>query len=81
MASLSSGAVVRFERPTAAPLAISAPTSTAGKVVVVRGPQGPQGEPGDSGTAALETHIAATEPHPAYDDIADLTLIFNNGLV
>lgn len=29
----------------------------------------------------LETHVQAPEPHPAYDDIPNLTLIFENGLI
>lgn len=31
--------------------------------------------------AALATHIADPEPHPAYDDIVNLTLLFENRLV
>lgn len=30
------------------------------------------------GTAAVTAHIAAAEPHPAYDDLPDLTLIYEN---
>lgn len=31
--------------------------------------------------ASVAGHVAAPTPHPAYDDMADLTLIFQNGLV
>jgi hypothetical protein len=30
---------------------------------------------------ALDSHINAAEPHPAYDDIPSLTLLFENKLV
>lgn len=33
------------------------------------------------GTAAVTAHIADTTPHPVYDDMASMTLIFENGLV
>jgi hypothetical protein len=29
----------------------------------------------------VAVHVAAPEPHPAYDDIPSLTLLFQNGLV
>jgi len=29
----------------------------------------------------LETHVNSSTPHPAYDDIQSLTLLFENGLV
>lgn len=31
--------------------------------------------------AQLETHINSSTPHPAYDDMQDLTILFENGLV
>lgn len=63
---------------------------TAVTIEVVGGPaevvtvveQGPQGRDGDAATGeALDGHIADTTPHPAYDDLPALTLIFENGLV
>lgn len=30
---------------------------------------------------ALDTHVNASEPHPAYDDLPSLTLLFENQLV
>lgn len=44
------------------------------------GADGPPGPPGE-GQVDLDAHIFAPLPHPAYDDIQDLTLLFNNGLV
>ena len=29
----------------------------------------------------LDTHVNSSTPHPAYDDIQSLTLLFENGLV
>lgn len=31
--------------------------------------------------AVLAPHIAAPEPHPAYDDLPSLRLLFENGLI
>lgn len=42
------------------------------------GPQGPKGENGD---IALDAHVNDETPHPTYDDIVDLTLLFENGIV
>lgn len=59
-------------------------------VVPTPGPKGEKGDPGsvDDLTAiqgmidtTVGVHVAAPLPHPAYDDIADLTLIFENGLI
>lgn len=48
----------------------------------IPGPRGPQGVPGDANDGgALATHIVDTTPHPAYDDLPSLTLLFENGLV
>ena len=33
------------------------------------------------GASAIATHVADPEPHPAYDDIPSLTLLFENGIV
>lgn len=32
-------------------------------------------------TDQIEAHITNPTPHPAYDDIASLTLLFENGLI
>ena len=44
------------------------------------GATGPQGPAGPDGTAAAEAHTADTKPHPAYDDIPSLSILFENGL-
>lgn len=64
------------------------------KVVGPTGPAGPQGDAGDPehvgaavtaymqehSDAVLAPHVNDPEPHPAYDDIPSLTLLFENGL-
>ena len=55
----------------------------------IKGPAGDKGDPGPPGTAAdvsvIDDHIAvhaqSATPHPAYDDLPDLVLIFENGLI
>lgn len=42
---------------------------------------GPPGPPGPPATAELATHVAAAEPHQAYDDLPSMRLIFENGLI
>jgi hypothetical protein len=39
-------------------------------------PEGGSGEPGD-----LAAHVADTTPHPVYDDMPSLSLLFQNGLI
>jgi hypothetical protein len=69
---------------------VSAPSIPTFTVVPIKGdpgPQGPQGEvgpqgpAGESGTVALETHIDSATPHPVYDDLPSLNLLFENGLI
>jgi hypothetical protein len=65
--------------------------STTQVNVIPAGPQGPpgvqgiQGEPGlDSGVVAeamMIAHVEAPTPHPAYDDMPNLKLLFENGLL
>jgi hypothetical protein len=43
------------------------------------GPRGPAGDANDGG--ALADHIIDDTPHPKYDDLPSLTLLFENGLV
>lgn len=56
-------------------------------VLPVPGPPGPPGSLDDLTTVqnmidtSVTTHINSPAPHPAYDDIQDLTLVFENGLV
>jgi hypothetical protein len=37
--------------------------------------------PPSAGEPLLAEHIVAPEPHPAYDDIPSLTVLFENGLI
>lgn len=65
---------------------VTLPTSTSvpasfGVRITPRGPKGDQGDPGPPGSVAeIDDHIAAAEPHPAYDDLPSFTLLFENGL-
>lgn len=36
---------------------------------------------GEYVSVALDEHISSLTPHPAYDDMPSLTLLFENGLV
>lgn len=56
-------------------------TTTIGTVQVAGGVPGPQGVPGISTAGLVDAHIADATPHPAYDDLQSLTLLFENGLV
>lgn len=54
---------------------------TFGTVRVAGGVPGPQGPPGADSGMLLDEHINDLEPHPTYDDIPSLTLLFENGLI
>ena len=55
---------------------------TTVSVVGERGPQGPPGPPGSDGDgSAVNTHISSETPHPVYDDMPSLILIFNNQIL
>lgn len=45
------------------------------------GPVGPAGPPGSINTEVLVQHVSSDNPHPAYDDLPSLSLLFENGLV
>jgi len=62
-----------------------APTSTV-HIVPTAGPRGLPGADGaatDIGVVAemIQEHVVDPEPHPAYDDIPSLVLLFENRLV
>lgn len=42
---------------------------------------GSPGPPGESGLGALQAHIEDSTPHPAYDDLPSLSLLFENHLI
>lgn len=61
--------------------------ATWGQVANLRGPAGPPGETtvvgGVTSAFVLEqitAHAIDPTPHPAYDDMPDLSLLFENGL-
>lgn len=69
---------------------IAASPPNGGWVQVIVGPRGPEGPEGpgvdEAGVQAIAdvavaTHVADATPHPAYDDLPSLTLIFENALV
>lgn len=58
----------------------------------IPGPMGPRGQDGisigDGGgvtpeqlASTVQAHIISTQPHPVYDDLPSLTLLFENGLM
>lgn len=66
--------------------------ATGGVTVINAGPPGPRGFPGADGAPGsgtvdsvardlIATHIMDPTPHPSYDDLPDLSLIFENGLI
>ena len=61
------------------PVTVTVAGSAPQVIEVFGGPRGPQGEPG-AGTADLIAHIVDLTPHPAYDDLPSLRLLFENGL-
>jgi hypothetical protein len=78
---LQPGPVESKEVYLANPVQIAVPGPRG--IVGPQGNPGPQGIRGESGVdiAALVTHVNAVEPHPAYDDMRSLQLIFENGLI
>lgn len=66
-----------------------APTTVVVGIPTAVGPPGPAGPPGTPGggegggvtPADLTAHINSTTPHPHYDDLPSLALLFENGLV
>lgn len=45
------------------------------------GPAGPPGEFAGTPVETFQAHVDSQNPHPAYDDLASLTLLFENGLI
>lgn len=61
---------------------LQVPSSPTATLVTVAGPPGPPGADGSGGdSTALQAHIDSPTPHPAYDDLPSLSLLFENGLV
>lgn len=88
------GATVVVEQPDV-PVTVSPPPTggDAVTVVPVPGPQGPPSQLTESDLARVITetaiatsgnlteHINSATPHPAYDNLPSLRLLFENGLV
>jgi hypothetical protein len=51
------------------------------KFVVFRSHPGPPGTGSTQALVALQTHVDAAEPHPIYDDMVDLNILFENALI
>ena len=67
--------------PVPTTVVVSTLTPVVTVVVADVGQPGPPGPAGPSGGVALAAHVLDTAPHPAYDDLPSLALIFENGLV
>lgn len=66
--------------------ATSAVSVTNSGPVGPRGYQGPTGAPGSGAVDEyardqISLHLIDPTPHPTYDDLPDLSLIFENGLI
>lgn len=47
----------------------------------IQGPPGPQGPPGESEGETVALHLMDPTPHPVYDDMPSLVLIYENHLI
>lgn len=64
--------------PSSTPISVPGRTPTTILTVDIM----TEGEPVEAvSEAEFLAHVQASEPHPAYDDIPSLTLLFENGLV
>jgi hypothetical protein len=80
-ASIPPGSVIGTDTENDTPVVIAyagKPPLTGAEVVSLADALPDEG--GDGGLA-LTNHISDNTPHPAYDDMPSLTLLFNNGLV
>jgi hypothetical protein len=87
---LAPGVRVRVAPPVLPRIEVARPSATAPVLVPVVGPRGPKGDPGSSQDmeaigelidGAVTEHVTDYEPHPAYDDLPSLRLLFENGLI
>lgn len=84
------GSTVVFPAPDLPAMVMGPSVPDTVTLVPVAGPKGDKGDPGslddlttvqDMIDTSVNTHIVAPLPHPAYDDIVDLRLVFENGLI
>ena len=87
---LADGTTVTVAPPSLPAVTTAPPAAPSVVVLPVTGPAGPQGTPGDANDltvvetmieGAVQVHVVTPEPHPAYDDLPSLRLLFENGLV
>ena len=87
MYEIGAGVTVSVVAPPVPLASVLPPVQLPVYVVPVAGPQGPPGPAGDVESVtdliedAVTVHVEASEPHPAYDDLPSLSLLFDNGLV
>jgi hypothetical protein len=82
MSFVFDGLAVEIPAPEIPVLEESAPVVPGAVVLPFPGPQGQPGPQGpEGGTADLQSHIDSETPHPAYDDMPSLSLIFENHLL
>lgn len=78
---------IKVVAPSTPKLSVSQNAASSVGVFIARGdrgpagPQGLQGPPGPMDTTAINAHIADPTPHPSYDDLPSLTLLFENGII
>ena len=85
---IAPGSVVHVDPPTVPAREMAPPAPATVVVLPVAGPAGPPGPAGDDSVAvqelidgAVDAHVGSTMPHPVYDDLPALSLLFENGLV
>lgn len=81
--NLADGVRVVANQPSIPRAEVSPPTPGRISVVPVRGPAGATGTTGAAGggTVDLTAHVNSPTPHPAYDDIPDMSLLLENGML
>lgn len=71
--------IVRMTEAVVAGIRVS--QTSFGQVNVMGGVAGPPGADGLDADDLMALHILDPTPHPAYDDMPSLTLLFENGLI